>query len=72
MNAPAHDPQHDAMRQEKDNEAVDAYVQAVFGVEPSEDRSGLLLGGPAPPPGERDEDVQFEEYMRRYFPGSLG
>jgi hypothetical protein len=48
---------------------VEEYVRLRFGVEPTEDRSGLLASEPTATPAEPDEDEQFAAYMRRYYPG---
>jgi hypothetical protein len=52
--------------------ALDDVVRHYFGVEPQDDPSGLDGSRSALPPSEPDEDAEFEAYMRRYFPGSVG
>jgi hypothetical protein len=64
MNAP----DLDALRaQAQDDAIVDDYVRRHFGVEPTEDRSGLF-GRATPASGETDEEALFQAHMRR-FPG---
>ena len=53
-----------------DKAVIDDYTRRRFGVEPTEDRSGLFGGHPTPTPGEPDEEALFRAYMRRYFPGN--
>jgi hypothetical protein len=53
-----------------DEAAADDYVRRRFGVEPREDRSGLLLGEPPAILGQADEDDQFAAYMGRHFPNA--
>jgi hypothetical protein len=54
-----------------DETVVDDVVRRRFGVEPQDDPSGLDGSRSPLPPGEPDEDAQFEAYLRRYFPGSV-
>jgi hypothetical protein len=67
MTAPGNDPQ-DAVVREHEARRVDEYIRLRFGVEPAEDRSGLLASESPPTPAESDEEAQFAAYMRRYFP----